>query len=171
MCGCAVSVAGSTGSAVNFTDYIEFQHSDDEAGDESEELLHTNGVSGSGHAAPLDDWTWGKLLKDIWTPGTDAESARVNHAFTPEGGSGAFKAGDSRAQHGCWQAACQGLSQHEPLLCSWCGRWVHVLPQAHCTDSKQPSPAAASNSLQQQLCQMLLAAKAAVLSTLHIAAV
>lgn len=94
VCGCAVSVAGSTGS-VNFTDYIEFQHSDDEAGDEQEELLHTNGVSSSGHAAPLDDWTWGKLLKDIWRPGTDAESARVNHAFTPEGGSG-VKAEHSR---------------------------------------------------------------------------
>jgi hypothetical protein len=58
--------AGSAGSGVTFSDYIEFQHSDDEAGDEAEELLYHNGVSSSGLTALGEDWTWGRLLKDIW---------------------------------------------------------------------------------------------------------
>lgn len=58
--------AGTTGgSGVNFTDYIEFQHSDEEAGDEAEELLHpSNGVGSS--AAVSEDSSWARLLKDIW---------------------------------------------------------------------------------------------------------
>lgn len=65
----AAGVVGRGGSGSNFTDYIEFQHSDDEAGDEAEELLHANGVGTSSHAAASggsgEDWTWGRLLKDV----------------------------------------------------------------------------------------------------------
>jgi hypothetical protein len=63
--GCA---AGRGDSGGNFTDYIEFQHSDD-SGAESEELLHH--ANGNSSSRPLnlptaEDWTWGRLLKDIW---------------------------------------------------------------------------------------------------------
>jgi hypothetical protein len=66
----AAGVGGGGGSGSNFTDYIEFQHSDDEAGDEADELLHANGVgSSSSHAAGAasgagEEWTWGRLLRD-----------------------------------------------------------------------------------------------------------
>lgn len=63
--GLSCCLAGAGGSGVNFTDYIEFQHSDDGSGGEAEELLHPNGVSSSTHH-PAEDWTWGKLMKDIW---------------------------------------------------------------------------------------------------------
>jgi hypothetical protein len=63
--------AGRGDSGGNFTDYIEFQHSDD-SGTESEELLHH--ANGNSSSRPLnlpaaEDWTWGRLLKDIWKVG------------------------------------------------------------------------------------------------------
>lgn len=90
-CAAAGGAGGSSGS--NFTDFIEFQHSDDESGGEAEELLHPNGTSGAHqHAAGGQDWTWGKLLKDIW---------KVNHNLYQQQGAAA---GGSRL---CWwQPVC-----------------------------------------------------------------
>lgn len=65
---CVWCAAGRGDSGGNFTDYIEFQHSDD-SGAESEELLHhANGNSSSRPPSlpTAEDWTWGRLLKDIW---------------------------------------------------------------------------------------------------------
>lgn len=78
------ALSGSGDSGANFTDYIEFQHSDEEAGDDTEELLHPANGAGTSSSHVGEDGSWARLLKDIWKPGTDAESARVNHAFTAE---------------------------------------------------------------------------------------
>lgn len=82
--------AGSSTATSSFTDYIEhFQHSDDmldepqqqrerERDDEEahEQLLHPHRGGGGGGGGGIssyygmEDWSWGKLLKDIWKVGT-----------------------------------------------------------------------------------------------------
>jgi hypothetical protein len=52
--------------------YIEFQHSDEDTTEEGAELLQAaNGFSSSSgsrleHAPPREEWSWGRLLRDIW---------------------------------------------------------------------------------------------------------
>ncbi|KAF8068428.1 clcD [Scenedesmus sp. PABB004] len=77
--------------AGSFTDFIEFEHSDDGVGGGSEEetLLFAGGGGrgpGGPSSAPHAAERRGLLgaLGQIWRPGSDAESSRVNHHFTNE---------------------------------------------------------------------------------------
>eukprot|EP00878_Enallax_costatus_P009157 GHUV01009572.1.p1 GENE.GHUV01009572.1~~GHUV01009572.1.p1 ORF type:complete len:712 (+),score=175.93 GHUV01009572.1:218-2353(+) len=68
---------------VNFTDYIEFEHSEDGENPCEEETLLFPG-SHVPSAASHEDRSIFRMLTDIWKPGSDAESSRVNHTFSPE---------------------------------------------------------------------------------------
>ncbi|WIA10530.1 hypothetical protein OEZ86_000660 [Tetradesmus obliquus] len=64
-----------------FTDYIEFEHSENSGNDSDEEtLLFPGGV----HSQQHEERSFFGLLTDIWRPGADAESSRVNHSFSTE---------------------------------------------------------------------------------------
>eukprot|EP00882_Tetradesmus_deserticola_P024448 GHRQ01026718.1.p1 GENE.GHRQ01026718.1~~GHRQ01026718.1.p1 ORF type:complete len:157 (+),score=46.94 GHRQ01026718.1:394-864(+) len=64
-----------------FTDYTEFEHSDNSGNGSDEETLL---FPGAVHCQQHEDRSFVRLLTDIWRPGSDAESSRVNHSFSAD---------------------------------------------------------------------------------------